>query len=57
MIGDRLDTDILFGKAGSTSTMLVLTGCTSLEILEALPLGDERVPDLVAPGIGFLADS
>ena len=29
MIGDRLDTDIQFGKNGGVSTLLVLTGGTS----------------------------
>ncbi len=26
MIGDRLDTDIMFGKNGGVSTLLVMTG-------------------------------
>lgn len=26
MIGDRLDTDIAFGKSGGLSTLLVMTG-------------------------------
>ena len=29
MIGDRLDTDIQFGKNGGVSTLLVLTGAAS----------------------------
>jgi ribonucleotide monophosphatase NagD (HAD superfamily) len=29
MIGDRLDTDIQFGKNGGVSTLLVLTGSAS----------------------------
>lgn len=33
MVGDRLDTDIMFGKNGGLATMLVLSGVTSREEL------------------------
>ncbi|KAK9898702.1 2-phosphoglycolate phosphatase [Cystobasidium minutum MCA 4210] len=35
MIGDRLDTDILFGINGGTASMMVLTGVNKLEDFEA----------------------
>ena len=35
MVGDRLDTDVMFGARGGLKTMLVLSGCTSAEALAA----------------------
>ena len=50
MIGDRLDTDIAFGKHGGISTLLVLTGVTRKDQLAT----SEIVPDFVATSLGDL---
>lgn len=52
MVGDRLETDIEFGKKGGLGTLLVLTGITSKEDL--LSVSQEQVPDFVAPSLGNL---
>ena len=49
MVGDRLDTDILFGKNGGLRTMLVLTGVTSEDRL--LDESNSIQPDLYTEGL------
>ncbi|THH06255.1 hypothetical protein EW145_g4211 [Phellinidium pouzarii] len=53
MVGDRLNTDILFGKQGGLSTLLVLTGITQESDLRsnAPPVA---IPDFVTNSIGDL---
>ncbi|KAF5351463.1 hypothetical protein D9757_012050 [Collybiopsis confluens] len=51
MVGDRLNTDILFGQAGGVSTLLVLTGITS-ESQVTGPDASSIIPDYVAASIG-----
>ncbi|KAI0048676.1 2-phosphoglycolate phosphatase [Auriscalpium vulgare] len=53
MIGDRLNTDIEFGKAGGLATLLVLTGIASEADLTG-PNPSPTVPDYVTPSIGDL---
>ena len=56
MVGDRLDTDILFGAAGGLrATLLVMTGVTQPGEVEALPVGDARRPTHILPSLGDLA--
>jgi len=52
MIGDRLDTDILFGKDGGTGTLFVLTGASTLD--QAKALDHKARPDYVANSLADL---
>jgi len=52
MIGDRLDTDIQFGKNGGIATLLVMTGVTNETNLSNAPT--ESKPDYVVESLGDL---
>ena len=56
MIGDTLQTDIVFGNRGGMATLLVLSGVTSeLEYQTARAASDkERHPTFVLPNVGSL---
>jgi len=53
MVGDRLNTDIVFGQNGGMKTLLVLTGITSLEDLD--DPSNTTHPDFVADSVLNLA--
>ncbi|CBZ51167.1 putative 4-nitrophenylphosphatase [Neospora caninum Liverpool] len=52
--GDRLDTDIAFGKCAGIDTCLVLTGCTTVEDLVGMPANHASAPTVVLPHVGVL---
>ena len=52
MVGDRLDTDVLFGKENGTQAMLVLTGVTSEEELKSE--ANKIVPDFYSTKLADL---
>jgi len=54
MVGDRLDTDILFGRDNGLQTLLVLSGVTSEEKLLTQPLGNLIMPDRYCDSIADL---
>ena len=56
MVGDRLDTDILFGNTGGfSSTLLVLTGVTSRADVKNLSTDDKRMPTHIVETLGDLS--
>ena len=56
MIGDRLDTDIVFGNTTGMTTLLVLSGVTRLEHVTD-ELAPESQPTLIAPSLASLAEA
>ena len=60
MIGDRLDTDILFGKRNGLKTLLVLSGIASEKTLKNFAHSEnkdlkDQLPDYYMPSIGLWA--
>lgn len=55
-VGDRLDTDIRFGKDGGMKSALVLTGCTTAEKLINIGEGteEEPLPHIMFPHMGMM---
>ena len=55
-VGDRLDTDIRFGNENGMKSLLVMTGVTTADILEALGEGNEEepLPNFVLPYVGMM---
>ena len=48
IIGDRMDTDIIAGIESLIDTVLVLTGCTTVPMIEQFPFR----PKYVLDGVG-----
>ena len=48
MIGDRLDTDVIFGKNGNLYTILVLSGVSKREDVEKVEIKPDEIMDSIA---------
>lgn len=59
MVGDTLQTDIVFGNRGGMTTLLVLTGVTTaFELKQAMDMDDRnRWPDYVMPKLGHFVET
>lgn len=54
MVGDRLDTDIMFGNAGGVSSALVLTGVSEMSDVVGLKPGGASTPNYLLEKLGVL---
>jgi ribonucleotide monophosphatase NagD (HAD superfamily) len=53
MVGDNLQTDIMFGQNSGVDTLLVLSGCTQEGKLDNLDLTIEGKPTHVQPFLNY----
>jgi len=51
MTGDRLNTDVLFGKNCGVNTLCVLSGVTNEEHIQQLPTDSPMMPDMVVQSV------
>ena len=54
MIGDRLDTDIIFGISNGLKTVLTLSGITTLEVL--MDTSNKIIPDYYVESVANICD-
>ncbi|EDQ92988.1 uncharacterized protein MONBRDRAFT_21060 [Monosiga brevicollis MX1] len=57
MVGDRLDTDIIFGNTNNMATLLVMSGVTRQSHVDATQPGEDDYPTYIAPSLKLLADT
>jgi len=57
VIGDRVDTDIMLGKATGLHTMLAMSGETHEEDLDDVCSNSETCPDYIVEGLAKLTDN
>lgn len=57
MIGDRLDSDMLFAGRGGVSKLLVMSGCAQEKDLEHIKAESTECPDLVISHFGLINDA
>ena len=57
MVGDRIDTDVAFGRAAGMATFWVESGTTTADEAQrrVAAAGDAHRPDFLAPSIAAIA--
>ena len=57
MLGDNMETDIIAGIQSGLRTVLVLTGVTTLDMVERFPYRPTRILDSVADLVAEVAET